>query len=664
MSSRPGVLIILLLFAPWLFGSSTRTYDFILGGNSAGYQRTEVVSATELRISYEYNDRGRGPKLTTTILLDENGIPRKVETSGNDYFKGAVSEKLNVQDGKASWKNQAEHGEKSAPGAFYVSLNPVPEEIALLAKALLRKSGKSIQLLPAGEATIDKAGTAKISANGKTRNVLLYSISGLDFLPSYVWLDEDQTYFASVGSWSSTILKGWDPAVPELLKIQDASLNSRLVAAAQRLSHKPPGKLVFEHVNVFEAANARVLPDHTVIISGSRIEKVGPAEQIKFPQGSQTINGKGKMLLPGLWDMHTHLSDVDGILNLAAGVTSVRDCANDIDKLTALREKFDSGMLLGPRTTRIGFMDGSGPYAGPTKVLVDTPEEARAAVKHYVDLGYDQIKIYSSIKPELAPVIIQEAHKYGRPVSGHIPAFMTAEQAVRMGLDEIHHANFLFLNFLFDIAKDTRTPLRFTAVAEHGAELDLKSDRVNSFLELLKQRKVVLDPTVNIFESLFTDRRGEPAAALRSAVDRFPLQVQRQVYLGGLPVPKGMDRRYRDSFDSMLRMIKAAYDRGITIVPGTDALAGFALQREFELYVKAGIPAPVVLRMATLDAAKVMKRDRDVGSITPGKFADVILVQGNPAETIGDIRNVETIVKNGVMYDSQELYRAVGVKEK
>lgn len=656
------VLIIVLLFAPLMFASSTRTYTLIYGGNRAGHQTTEVVSSNELRIAYEYNDRGRGPKLSTRMLLDDHGIPLKVETTGNDYYKGAVEENFSLQDGKASWHNQAERGEKVSSEAFYISLNPVPEEIALLARVLLHTTGKSIQLLPAGQAAIEKAGTATVSATGKKRNVVLYSLSGLDFLPNFVWLDEDQTYFASVGSWGSTILEGWEAAVPELLKIQDAFLNLRLIAVAKQLSHKPSGKLVFEHVNVFDAENARVLPDHTIVISGTRIEKVGPAQQIEIPQGSQIINAKGKTLLPGLWDMHAHLTDIDGVLNLAAGVTSVRDCANDIDKLTALREKFDSGTLLGPRITRVGFMDGKGPYAGPTKVLVDTPEEARAAVKRYADLGYDQIKIYSSIKPELAPVIIREAHKYGLRVSGHIPAFMTADQAVRMGLDEIHHANFLFLNFLFDIAKDTRTPLRFTAVAEHGAKLDLKSDQVNNFLELLKQHKVVLDPTVNIFESLFTDRRGEPAAAFRNAIDRFPLQVQRQAYLGGLPVPEGMDQSYRDSFGSMLRMIKAASDRGITIVPGTDALAGFALRREFELYVKAGIPAPAVLRMATLGAAKVMKRDHEVGSIAAGKLADVILVTGNPTETIGDIRNVETIVKNGVMYRSEELYQSVGVK--
>lgn len=656
------VLIIVLLFAPAMFASSARTYTFIYGGNRAGHQTTEVVSSSELRIAYEYNDRGRGPKLSTRMLLDDHGVPLKVETTGNDYYKGAVEENFSLQDGKASWHNQAERGEKASSEAFYISLNPVPEEIALLAKVLLHTTGKSIQLLPAGHAAIETGGTTTVSANGRKRNVLLYSLSGLDFLPAFVWLDEDQTYFASVGSWGSTILEGWEATVPELLKIQDAFLNLRLMAVAKQLSHKPSGKLVFEHVNVFDAENTRVLSDHTVVISGTRIEEVGPAQQIKIPQGSQIINGKGKTLLPGLWDMHAHLTDIDGILNLAAGVTSVRDCANDIDKLTVLRQNFDSGTLLGPRITRVGFMDGKGPYAGPTKVLVDTPEEARAAVNRYVDLDYDQIKIYSSIKPELAPVIIQEAHKHGLRVSGHIPAFMTADQAVRTGIDEIHHANFLFLNFLFDIAKDTRTPLRFTAVAEHGAKLDLKSDKVQAFLELLKQRKVVLDPTVNIFESLFTDRRGEPAAALQSAIDRFPLQVQRQAYLGGLPVPEGMDQRYRDSFGSMLRMIKAAYDRGITIVAGTDALAGFALQREFELYVKAGIPAPTVLCMATLGAAKVMKRDHEVGSIGAGKFADVILVKGNPANAIGDLRNVETIVKNGVMYNSEELYQSVGVK--
>jgi imidazolonepropionase-like amidohydrolase len=339
----------------------------------------------------------------------------------------------------------------------------------------------------------------------------------------------------------------------------------------------------------------------------------------------------------------------------------VRDCANDIDQLTRLISNYEAGKMIGPRVVRIGFIDGKGPYAAPTKVLVDNEAEARAAVRKYADLGYDQIKIYSSIKTQLVPVIVEEARAAGLPVSGHIPAFMTAEQAVRLGLNEIHHANFWFLNFLGDTVKDTRSPLRFTAVGEHAALLDLESPQVNSFLALLKERSVVVDPTVNIFESMFVDRKGSPAVGLRSELHRLPPQIRRQAYSGGLPVPEGMDQRYRDSFAAMMKMLKRMYDRGIPIVAGTDGLPGFALHRELELYVQAGIAPAQTLQIATLQAARATKRDRDLGSIASGKLADLILVDGDPVANISDIRRVELIIKDGKLYKSADLYTAIGI---
>jgi imidazolonepropionase-like amidohydrolase len=295
-------------------------------------------------------------------------------------------------------------------------------------------------------------------------------------------------------------------------------------------------------------------------------------------------------------------------MHLAAGVTSVRDLANDIDALQSLKRKIEANEELGPRILMSGFMDGRGPYAGPTKVFVDTEEEARAAIDNYAKLGYTGIKIYSSIKPEIVPKIIELAHAKNLRVSGHVPAFMTAEQFVLAGADELQHVNFLFLNFLFDDVKDTRTPSRFTSVADRAATMDLKSERVASFVRLLKEKRIVVDPTVGIFDSMFVDRPGKMSLAFAKIGDRLPPQVRRSLFVGGLPVPEGKDERYRESAKALLRMIKLLYDTGVPIVAGTDSLAGFALHRELELYVEAGIPAAEVLKIATLGAASVMKR--------------------------------------------------------
>jgi imidazolonepropionase-like amidohydrolase len=219
----------------------------------------------------------------------------------------------------------------------------------------------------------------------------------------------------------------------------------------------------------------------------------------------------------------------------------------------------------------------------------------------------------------------------------------------------------LFLNFWPDEVPDTRTPARFTEVAKRAAELDLASPEVRSFIALLKEKQVVVDPTVNVFEGMFLARPGEPDPGSREILHRLPPQVQRRFLGGGLPVPEGMDGRYRESFQALLAMIKALYDAGVPLVAGTDALAGFSLHRELELYVQAGIPAPRVLQIATLGAARVVGRQGELGTIEAGKLADLVLVDGDPAADVRQIRNVELTVKGGVLYRSAELYRQIGV---
>jgi imidazolonepropionase-like amidohydrolase len=327
-----------------------------------------------------------------------------------------------------------------------------------------------------------------------------------------------------------------------------------------------------------------------------------------------------------------------------------------------MKREFDSGAGIGPRITMRGFMDGRGPYTGPTKVFVDDEAEARSAIDYYAKHGYEGIKVYSSIKPGLVPTITKLAHEKGLRVSGHVPAFMTAQQFVEAGADEIQHVNMLFLNFFFDDVKDTRTPQRFIAVAERGAALDLNSQRVRSFVQFLKDRNTVVDPTLTVFEGLFTDRPGRMSASYAAIADRLPPQVRRSYLAGGLQVPQGKDALYRESQLATLRMTKLLYDSGITIVAGTDGLPGFTLHRELELYVQAGISPADVLRIATLGAARVAKRDRELGSIAPGKLADLVLVDGDPAKSIGDIRRPTLVVKDGAFYEPAALYKALGIE--
>ncbi len=644
-------------------GQQVTRYTFLTMERPSGFQTTTITADGTREYAYEFNDRGRGPKIVSRVKLDFDGLPTSMEISGNDYLKAPVVETFSISAGVARWKNQAESGErKLTEKAFYTSMNGVPEETALLAQALLKSSHNRLALLPDGEATITRTGDMTVNNGNGIRRVVSYEISGLGFTPSTIWLDEQHKFFGLISSWSSIVREGWESVVPLLLKKQDELEAGRKVLLARTLIHKPTAALAFTNANLFESETGKILPNVTVVIEGNRIKAVGTTGTIKVPDNAEVIDARGKTLMPGLWDMHVHISPDDGLMHIAAGVTTVRDMANDTDALLSLKQKFESNETIGPRILMAGFMDGRGPYSGPTKVFVDTEEEAQKAIDNYARLGYSQIKIYSSIKPELVPKIVALAHAKGLRVSGHVPAFMTAEQFVRDGVDEFQHINFFVLNFFFDEVKDTRTPVRFTAVADRAATLDLSSEPVRSFVGLLRDRKIVVDPTVNVFDDWFTARPGQISPSVAAIADRLPPQVRRSFLTGGLPVPDGRDERYRQSAKALLRMVKMLYDAGVPLVAGTDAMAGFALHRELELYVAAGIPAGEVLKIATIGAARVMKRDADLGSIAPGKLADVILIDGNPAEHISDIRHASLVVKDGNVYKPAELYKSIGVK--
>lgn len=635
-------------------------YTILTSGNPAGSMVVRQ-GGREVISTYEFNDRGRGPELEERTTLGDGGVPVRIEVTGNDYWKKAVEERFELAAGVARWDNGAETGERRlATPAYYIALNGSPDDLAWLAAALLAAPAGRLPLLPEGEARIEPAGSAEVRSAAGVRTVDLYAVSGLYFTPIYVWLDGDRRLFALCQGWGATVRAGWEETVPSLTAKQDAASGKHERDLAERLARRPAGALAVTGARLFDPETGATFSDTTVVVSGHRIQAVGRDGAVEIPAGAEVIDARGRTLLPGLWDMHAHLSATDGILNLAAGVTGARDLANDTDFLLDLKRRFDTGEAAGPRVIMAGFIDGPGPYAGPSKVLVDTEDEALAAVDRYADLGYEQIKLYSSLDTRLVAPIIERAHRRGLRVSGHIPNGLTAEQAVRAGFDEIQHTNFLFLNFMEGV--DTRTPARFTEVGERAAGLDVSSAAVRSFLRLLEERDTVVDPTLATFEEIFLGDPGEISPHLAAVADRLPPQVRRAQLAGGLPKPEGMEQRYRDSFRNMLRMVRALYDAGVTIVAGTDAMAGFALHRELELYVDAGIPAPDVLRIATLGAAEVARRDRDLGTIAPGKLADLILVNGDPVARISDIRRVVLTIKDGVVYDPAELYRAIGVK--
>jgi imidazolonepropionase-like amidohydrolase len=659
--------------------STAEIHSILLMGNLAGQEALWTAPDGTLHIFYQFNDRGRGPRTTSVLKLGPNGIPLSESIAGNDYMKTPVTESYSLTSGTARWKNNSEDGDKkiSAP-AFYSALNGAPSELGLLAHAALQNGGK-IPLLPDGEARIERLtdldleGTGKDSAGNK-KHVSLYAIAGLDFSPTYVWLEADASnqdkFFAVADEWGSLIAQGWEASIPTLLAAQGKIKESRSADLAAKLAHHAPGRILLQGANVFDAESGKIIDDENVLIQGNRIVSVhsgrdlGPEpvvgldEPLSHPL--QVIDATGKTLLPGLWDMHAHVTDNDGLLNLAAGVTTVRDLANDTDSLLARRQRIIDGKEIGTRIVLAGIIDSPGPYQGPTKVLVSTEAEARAAVDNYKRLGYVQIKIYSSVKPELVPVIIDEAHKNGLRVSGHIPANMIAAQCVEDGYDEIQHVNFLILNF-FPEVKNTNTIARLTEPAKLAAGLDLTSPQVQSFIKLLQDHHTKLDLTLSIFENEYLSRPGEIPRGYRPIASRLPAQVRRGLLAEGMRPPPGKDEIDVKSWAKIMEFAGLLYRAGIPIEAGTDSMAGFTLHHELELDVEAGIPANIVLQNATLGAARIMSMDKDLGSITAGKLADLVLVDGDPTKNISDVRKTALVVKDGVIYNPAELYTELGV---
>jgi imidazolonepropionase-like amidohydrolase len=223
--------------------------------------------------------------------------------------------------------------------------------------------------------------------------------------------------------------------------------------------------------------------------------------------------------------------------------------------------------------------------------------------------------------------------------------------------------NMLALNFFGDTV-DTRSPLRFSLPAQKTASLDLKGNDMQQFIQLLKSKDITVDPTLTAFESMFTARDGQLEEKYKLIVNRMPAQIQRSLRAGGggVPVPAGMNDTYLQSFEAFLKITKLLYDNGIRIVPGTDGMAGFDLQRELELYVKAGIPAEKVLQLSTMGTASYTGKSKESGSIEAGKKADMFLVAGNPVADIANIRKTVLVIKEGILYDPAKLYKAIAIK--
>ncbi|HXY96929.1 MAG TPA: amidohydrolase family protein [Steroidobacteraceae bacterium] len=645
--------------------AAERRDEIVMLGNLAGEQRVSTGSDGVTHAEFSFNDRGRGDHITATWRLDAAGVLTEYQGRGNDYMKVPVSESFRLTNGKASWSSRSEHGSAAVTGvAFYVPVNAPPEIFGVLARALLKAPGHRLPLLPAGEATLEKAELSAEDAafaTGPHGPIALYAVSGLDFSPDPIWLGSDGTTAASTSEWYTALPAAMHAQLPQLLVAQAHWSAARSARLARELTQVPAGEVVIRNARLFDPRDLTVTPGTSVRVRGAHIVRVAADADVTGDAGAEVIDAHGRFLMPGLWDNHQHFGDNTGALDLANGVTSARDMGNDTDEFLERLARFDAGTELGPRVWKSGIIDGTGPYAGPTKMRIDTAAQAVADVDWYADHGYGQIKIYSSIPPPIVPVMAAEAHARGLRVSGHVPAFMSAEQFVAAGADEIQHLNFIELDFLWPAVQETRNMNRFTAVAAHAREFPPDQPPARDFIAYLARHHTVLDPTMNVFEAMFC---GDPAAVtpgLEAVAPRMPPQVRRGLLSGALVPPKGEEAAYREALPAMLTLLKALHDAGVTIIPGTDTVPGYELHHELELYARAGIPPAEVLRLATLTSALVVGANGERGVIAPGKLADLILIDGDPSVRIADIDRIDLVMKGGRIYDPSGIEASLGI---
>ena len=639
-------------------------YTMLFSGRVSGEHITRIADDGSIATEFSYRDNGRGPDYKERLKLAGDGTLQRFAITGKSTFGSLVDERFERKGDRAEWAGKVDHGSMKVAGkALYVPIESTIEVTGVTLRALIHESTSKLPGIPGGELSIIKLTDTTVSNGKESRALTLYAVRGADLEPNYVWMtaDGERAFAAIFPGFAQLILKGWEAQAAGLEQMQLEAQGAYQRDIAKRDRHELAQPVLIKNARVFDSEHAVLGAVQDVYVNRGRIGAVYPAGSPSRSPGT-VIDAKGRTLLPGLIDMHAHVSPGDYLLNLAAGVTTVRDMGNDNTTLSEAIGRLDRHESIGPHVVPAGFIEGKSQFNASGGILVDSLDGARQAVDFYAQRGYPQIKIYNSFKPEWVKDTAAYAHQRGLRVSGHIPAFMKAEDAVKDGYDEIQHINQVLLNFYVKPDTDTRSLQRFTLIAENANSLDLDAQPFQNLIKLFVAHKTVLDPTLTAFEAQFTQMPGELNPSLAPIADHLPITLHRGLYKSESEITKQMAPRWRASYAKMLEAVARFHRAGIQIVSGTDAVAGFAFQRELELYVKAGIPANEVLRIATWNGATYARVLGDRGSIDRGKRADLILIDGDPTQDISSIRNVALVLQDGDAYYPAELYGELGVK--
>ncbi|MCE9523182.1 MAG: amidohydrolase family protein [Alphaproteobacteria bacterium] len=607
------------------------------------------------------NLRGFKTEIDQRIVFAPDGTIAALEVRGS-VPQGDAAESFQVAKGRFDFKSPVDRG--AGPSRFnlyYAPFGGTLDATIALIDALRRTPDGSLDLLPSGRLSLETLTTSEVSNGRVTRKLTAYAVTGFGFSPQPIWYDGDQ--FFGIVDVVSYVPERWTNAVAALSKAQDEAMAARAPGVLARLAPKATGAIAFKDVRLYDADAKTFRQGMTVIAVDGRIAAVGPAASTDVPTGAQVIDGHGKTLVPGLWDNHQHFGDdSSGPLLLAQGITSIRDPGNRPEELMARKKRIEEGQLLGPRIVPSLMIDGPGKMTAQAAVVVKTEEEAIAAVARAKREGYFGIKLYGSLNPAFVKPMADEAHRLGLRVHGHIPAGMRPLEAVRAGYDEITHINFVLMQAMpDDVIKQSNGEMRLFGPGRYGAAVDLKSPAMRAYLDELTKRGTAIDPTLPVIETVLLGERGRLSNAYAPFAGTLPPQVERGFKAGGLSPPADLARAtLLKSFAKLQALVLDLSKRGVPVLAGTDG-TGLELVRELELYVAAGMKPVEALACATIVPAKAFGLDGETGSLAVGKQAELALIDGDPSKRIGDLRQVELVMRDGRLMKAEDLRTAVGI---
>ncbi|MFZ3218073.1 MAG: amidohydrolase family protein [Candidatus Acidiferrales bacterium] len=625
------------------------------------YEITRDGDSLSVNMDFQFTDRSTPVPLTASFRSASDFTPLSFVIKGKNSRVTDIDEAVEVQPEKIRLRDREKWSETARPAQFFTIAGYAPTTMQMLLVRYWAAHGSPAQLatLPSGQVKIEPRGSDTFTVDGKSQSLDRFTVEGLIWGRETLWFDSARNLVAAITTDAEfdhfeAIREGYESALGTFVSRAGSDEMAALADISKGISGSHAEKIALVGGTLIDGTGRDPIPDSVVIIEKGRIVDAGPRSRVKIPGGAQKVDVRGKTILPGLWDMHAHFEQVEwGPIYLAAGATTVRDCGNEFEFITAVRDALASGRGLGPRLLLAGIVDGTGPSAlGVARV--DTPEEAKMWTDKYHDAGFQQMKIYSSVKLEELRDVATEAHRLGMTVTGHIPIGLNAYQAIEAGQDQINHVPYVLDIMIPQLPAGATRLERATA----GANLDLNSPEARKAIAFLVQHGTVLDPTLAVFE-FFTANTAKPAASIEPDVTKVAPQLRAILTDVGPPPPHAA--LYDKVFQNEVAIVGALHKAGVPIVAGTDqTVPGHSLHREIELYVQAGFTPMEAIQAATIVPARVMGLDKELGTVEPGKRADVVILGGNPLESIHNIRNVEFVITNGVMYNCAELWRSVG----